>query len=219
MPKPRNGNNKTLKPKLHIFCEGEKTEPIYLNGYIDKFHSSIRRLDVLEIKKTNKNTPIQLVEEAIKLKESKDIPDHDIFWVVYDREAKSKYTDSLHQKALDLASRENINVSLTNVCFEVWLLLHMRYSDAPYTSFDNLLNESPFKTELKKLGITKYKKADETVFNLISNSISEARERAEKMNKATLKISSVPMTKPHLLNPFTGIHYLLDAIDEVAQKT
>ena len=54
MPKPRSAANKPVKPILHIFCEGEKTEPNYLNGYLGKFHPGNRRLNVIKVEKTKK---------------------------------------------------------------------------------------------------------------------------------------------------------------------
>ena len=70
MPKPRKPS--TLKPlkTLRIFCEGEKTEPNYLNGYISSLADKARK-SVVAVQKTRKNTPVQLVEEAIK---SKNLP-------------------------------------------------------------------------------------------------------------------------------------------------
>ncbi len=219
MPKKRGGKNKRLKPVLHIFCEGERTEPIYLNSYLNKFHPSNRRLKVIKVEKTKKNTPVQLVEEAIKLKEDSVTPDHDVFWVVYDREAKSKYSDTLHQKALDKAKAANIHVALTNVCFEVWLLLHLVDSTASYSSCKNLLSESPLKSKLKDLGIKKYDKADRKIFDVISPSINKAKERAKKMNAATLKSSYHSIDKPHLINPYTGMPQLLSALDKFVEET
>jgi len=32
MPKKRGGQSRPLKPRLHIFCEGAKTEPNYLKS-------------------------------------------------------------------------------------------------------------------------------------------------------------------------------------------
>jgi len=125
MPKPRgNKKKKKLKPIMHIFCEGEKTEPNYINGYINEYFSSNRLLKVVKVEKTRKNTPVQLVEEAIRLQADNATPSHDVFWVVYDREAKNKYTDDLHKKAQTKAESQGIEVCLTNVCFEVWILLH-----------------------------------------------------------------------------------------------
>jgi len=215
MPKPRHNQRRKLWPVMHIFCEGQKTEPNYLKGYLNKFHAGNR---LLQIEKTNKNTPVQLVEDAIKLKNSNATPNIDSFWVVYDRESKAKYTDQLHQKALDLAKSNNINLCLTNVCFEVWLLLHFTYSTAAYQSCDDLLNNSSLRTELRRYGINTYNKADENIFDIIADMVPAARANAVMMNKFILESSYTTEDKPHLLNPYTKMHSLLDAIDEFSTK-
>ena len=35
MAKPRKKGNRVVKPKIYIFCEGEKTEPSYIRAYIN----------------------------------------------------------------------------------------------------------------------------------------------------------------------------------------
>lgn len=219
MPKPRGSKNRKLKPVLHIFCEGEKTEPGYLNGYLGKFHANNRRLQVIRVEKTRKNTPKQLVEEALKLKKDRMTPDHDAFWVVYDREGKDKYSDKLHKEALVKASSGGIEVALTNVCFEVWLILHFSELTASYSCYSDLMKNSVLKAELGKLGIKEYDKAIEGLFELVSDKIELARSRARKMNRATLDASYDTEHNPHLLNPYTGFHHLLDAIDRFVKNS
>lgn len=219
MPKPKGARNRQLKPVLHIFCEGAKTERNYFNGYLDKFHPTNRRLKVIKVEKTKKNTPVQLVEEALDRKKEKDIPDIDVFWVVYDREATTKYPNKLHQQAFDKASSQSINIALTNVCFEVWILLHFIDVTASYTSCANLLRNSPLKAKLKENSILRYEKADRKVFDVISNDIPCARRRAERMNELTIQASDQDRTRPYLLNPYTDVHKLLDAIDDFVENT
>jgi hypothetical protein len=215
MPKPRGKANKPVKPVMHIFCEGAKTEPFYFKGYLNRFHSGNRRLKVVEIEESKKNTPVQLVEEAVKLK--KESPENDVFWTVYDRESTQKYSDALHQKALNKAVSHGIKTALSNVCFEIWILLHFTDSTAPYQNYDDLIRNSSLTNELKELGIEKYDKADQGLFLKICNNIPEARERAKKMNAAAVRSASEKITEnsPHLLNPFTQVHELLDAIDNI----
>lgn len=218
MPKPRGKKKLALKPVLHIFCEGKKTEPNYLSGYLGARHRGSRLLQVISIEKTDKNTPVQLVEAAINLKNSSGVTAHDEFWVVYDRESKAKYSDNLHQEALDKANSKNIQIALSNVCFELWILLHFQDVSAPYTSFTNLMKESNLKAKLKNAGIKNYEKADIQVFEVIKNQIPDARRRAEKMNRSTLEASHGAENRPHLLNPYTKVHELLNAIDLFANK-
>lgn len=62
----KHGGNKKIPRVMYIYCEGEKTEPLYLEAYISE--RSKRTLSVFKIPKTRKNTPEQLVDEAIKKK-------------------------------------------------------------------------------------------------------------------------------------------------------
>jgi len=66
MPKKRCRHSIPLKPNLHIYCEGEKTEPNYIRSYIETRFPGTR---LSPVRRTRKNTPVQLVEEAIKAKE------------------------------------------------------------------------------------------------------------------------------------------------------
>jgi len=214
MPKPRKQSNKSVLPVLHIYCEGEKTEPNYLKGYINKFYPGSRRYKVVEIEETKKNTPVQLVTEATIRKKDRSTPRDDEFWVVYDRESVAKYSDALHSKAYNKATSNAINVALTNVCFEVWILLHLIESNACYSSYDDLRSRSPLRSELRKRGIADYDKSDTTIFDAISRDIETAKKRAERMNQATLTSSFDTENAPYKLNPYTKVHALLDAIDD-----
>ncbi len=205
MPKRKNRPEQKLKPLFHIFCEGEKTEPNYLSKYIGR---NFPRAKLFKIEKTEKNTPIQLVEEALKAKERN--PDGDIFWVVYDRESPTKYDDAFHSEARQKAG-VNIHIALSNVCFEVWLLLHFQNTSAPYTSCKDLLKNS----NLKKKHIKNYDKANNRDYS--SEEIAFARKNAERLNTQT-KRGANSLRHLHQWNPYTDVHKLLDAIDDFCIK-
>ncbi|MDH8227892.1 RloB family protein, partial [Klebsiella pneumoniae] len=99
-------NNKKVPQVMYIYCEGEKTEPLYLEAYISD--RSKRTLSVFKIPKTRKNTPEQLVDEAIKKKNSSSSAEGDVFWVVYDQEHLTPSSISCHQKAWNKANRHGI---------------------------------------------------------------------------------------------------------------
>jgi hypothetical protein len=211
MPKPRKGGNRRPKTTLRIFCEGEKTEPYYINGYLqDHFPSS--RAGVVQIQSTKKNTPVQLVDEAIKLKQSDRSLPEDEFWVVYDRESVAKYSKSKHAEAWEKASSANVKVALSNVCFELWLLLHVANSTAAYSCCEDLLEKSPLKAELKKRYGLIYEKSSQDIYRHLSSLIPEARRRAVALN-ANSAATNRELRLPFDLNPFTAICDLLDAID------
>lgn len=211
MPKKnRNRAQKSLAPVFHIYCEGEKTEPNYFRGYIEKSFPGNRRLSIIRIEDTKKNTPVQLVEEAVKAKNSKGCPEGDVFWVVFDRESEAKYSKELHQKAYQQAQANGVNIALSNVCFEIWILLHFEKNTAAYSSYNDLKSNS----NLCKYHISNYDKGNKRIFEVISDRVDVARENAVTMNRATKDCADLSWTKPYQWNPFSDVYKLLDAMDE-----
>ena len=206
MPKGRKENQQKLKPNLHIFCEGEKTEPNYLKGYIERKFPGTRLSPVIP---TAKNTPVQLVEEAIKVKNKS--PDGDLFWVVFDREAENKYTDALHNEARNKAKVSGVKIAFSNVCFEVWILLHFQADIAAYTSYADLWKRSSLKTHIKGYDKGKKQKFSE-------EKISAARRNAKDLNKRTQDGADPSWRYPYQWNPYTDVYKLLDAIDKFGEK-
>ncbi|WP_122435108.1 RloB family protein [Pseudomonas viridiflava] len=217
MPKPRSSKVKSVPRKMHIFCEGEKTEPNYIEGYLKSLNDNALR-EVIRIADTEKNTPPELVREAVKAKNGGNFPAGDEFWVVYDRESQQIYPDRLHDQALTLANDNDVNIALSNVCFEHWLVLHFVDSSASYSSFEDLITNSCLKAEIKKATKQKYDKADAKIFDAIKAGIPDARRRATSINKRTLSSAPIGVTKPYLLNPYTDMPKLLDAIDNFSKK-
>jgi hypothetical protein len=212
MPKKRKKSEQIPLPTLRIYCEGEKTEPIYLNGYLRSLPSQTRKT-VVSVEATKKNTPVQLVEVAIAAKASpKSLPE-DEFRVVYDRESTSKYPETLHAKAMDKAVGNGINTALSNVCFEYWLLLHFVETSAPYSSFEDLRKNSPLNDEVKKRCGVDYEKSTRDLFSKIQPDIVPARARGSKLNAAGVKSADLNKDRAYQVNPFVGMVLLLDAID------
>jgi hypothetical protein len=229
MPKKRSNSHKDVKPVFHIFCEG-KTEESYLESYIEKFYSGNRRLQVIRIENAKKNTAKELVGEAIEFQEKENCPEGDIFWVVYDRENEVKYSDKHHQTAYDSAEPKNISIAISNVCFEVWILLHFQdiilqtnscddaieNSPVQFKDYADLIGNSPLQTLCRGRGLS-YKKGSKRLFeNFTDTELAQARNRAKIMNQSTKNSADPNRTKPYQWNPYTNVHELLDAIDEFA---
>lgn len=215
MPKPRKPSK--LKPlkTLKIFCEGEKTEPNYLKGYIATLDNETRK-SVVEIEKTRKNTAVQLVEEAIKAKKSSQSLPEDEFWVVYDRESVAKYPDELHAKAFDKANNSGVHVAICNVCFEYWLLLHFVSTDAPYQTYEDLRKNSALNDEVRKVCGCDYDKSSASIFAAIKDRVSDARERGRRLNERGKESAEKGKDKTYHINPYVGMVDLLQAIDDFA---
>ncbi|ATR83017.1 hypothetical protein CS390_10880 [Pseudomonas sp. HLS-6] len=213
MPRPRAKAIRKLPRKMHIYCEGAKTEPNYITGYIGTLEDRALR-NVICIEKTRKNTPVELVDVAISQKRNNSTPKGDVFWVVYDRESITKYDDKLHDQAYKRAKDNDINIALTNVCFEQWILLHFIDSSTAYSCFDDLITNSNLKRLIKDTIGQDYHKASLDIFNHLKPNIAQARQRAIRINERALASAQTGRTKPHHLNPYTDMPTLLDAIDE-----
>lgn len=213
MPRKRNSPNSRLLPTLRIYCEGAKTEPQYLHGYIHSLENSeiISRIHCVP---TDKNTPIQLVDVAVRDKKSRSRIPGDDYWVVYDRESVSKYSDVLHAAAMDKARTNGVNVAICNVCFEYWILLHYVDTSAPYASFEDLVSRSGLKSHVLTSCGVPYEKSLNLIYWTSRSSISIARERAKRLNAAGQLMAPVGKNKQFQINPFVGFVSLLDAIDE-----
>ncbi|MFT4930029.1 MAG: hypothetical protein ACI8WB_006165 [Phenylobacterium sp.] len=210
MPKPKIGKNKQkkiVKPVFHIFCEGKKTEPYYLRGYIDRYHSDNKSLLVVE--QAKKNTPIALVKEAIAHKDTGN--PRDVYWVVFDRESVTKYKHTDHLEAQNQARSHDIQIAFSNVCFEYWFLLHFEFSAAGYDCCDDLLKNSPLKQKLADRGIKKYDKGIIYLFDKLkeNNGINNALTNGARIKKQALASAERGRESPCYLNPYTDVHELL----------
>ena len=103
---------KHIRQKFLIVCEGERTEPNYfkaLTNGIGSIHCEIRG--------KGKNTK-SLVKEAITLKANNDF---DKIWVVFDKDA---FTNNDFNGAIAEAERNDIECAWSNEAFELWFLYH-----------------------------------------------------------------------------------------------
>lgn len=121
------------RPRVLIVCEGEVTEPEYFRGI--KVKDSITLVDITIAHKSS--DPLSVVREAISRKRKADeyaarVRDDnerfDEIWCVFDVDSHKTFAT-----ATELASRNGVQVAVSNPCFEVWLLLHFGDQHAPLT--------------------------------------------------------------------------------------
>ncbi len=124
------------KLKLVVVCEGEKTEPKYLNDFT-KDHNN----PLLEIKIIPKGgVPVTLVKKAVQFKQelerqarrSKNSFDQRFqVWGLFDVDEHPNLP-----QAKDTARSNGVKLGISNPCFELWGLLHLRHYDAPIHRHD-----------------------------------------------------------------------------------
>jgi RloB-like protein len=110
-----------------IFCEGERTEPEYLNAL--KRQPSVRDVAAVDLRVVSgrgKPAPRALVATAVGARSRAIDEDAEIdeFWCAFDVEWPRNHPGL--QEAIEEAERDNIQVAISNPCFELWLILHFQ---------------------------------------------------------------------------------------------
>jgi hypothetical protein len=126
-PLRRKVATRPVKKTLLVFCEGERTEPEYLNAL--KNEPSVRAVAAVEIRVAATSSgavPLTLVQRSIEAR-SKALSEKDEideFWCVFDVEWPINHPNL--PEAISLAQENEISLAVSNPCFEVWLILHLK---------------------------------------------------------------------------------------------
>lgn len=124
----RGAPSKEPRARILVVCEGEVTEPEYLQGFARWCRNPLVRIEISD----EHGVPRTLVETAKRLKAQADrkatqegdpFLRYDSVWCVFDVD-EHPHVD----QALDMANANEVHVALSNPCFELWLLLHFRES-------------------------------------------------------------------------------------------
>lgn len=156
--KKRNSANRNPKPVILIIAEGKNvTETVYFNSFQNQ-HSrySIRILSVGH--ETDPQNMLMRIEDFWKKQELK-AENGDRAFVVLDLDCDDKKADLI--KKLSQKST-NTRFIVSNPCFEVWFLLHFRYSTHSY------LNSNEVIADLKSY-IPNYEKTTDISCKIINN--------------------------------------------------
>jgi len=164
---PRNNNkSKRINRTIVIVCEGKKTETKYFNKFKKRFSGV--KIEVPNCEYTDK---VGLVKYARRLKESGEYEiNADIgsrIWCVFDLDIN--YNNSTNsspekqtEKELNEAKRmagDDINIALSNPCFEIWYLLHYEATKTPYSTKKANIGLKKIENALEKY-IKNYDKAE-----------------------------------------------------------
>ena len=169
----RNRPIRTPAKILYLFCEGEKTEPNYFCAIHRKYRDILRDKFSLQIKDTFHTDPIGLVEEAKDLLRLNETQKGDIIWCVFDVNNNNNNTlNNAFQRA-----GKKIQIALSNPCFEVWYILHFKYSTASIRSSEEAVS-------ILKEYIPNYEKNCDVLDTLSQkpNSLADAINGSKQLN-------------------------------------
>ncbi|MFJ7422093.1 RloB family protein [Streptomyces uncialis] len=201
-PLRRAGGSRSEHRRFLVYCEGECTEDQYFKG----LRQELRSLPVTICIGGDHGEPKSLVRSAIKHKEraaesaaDRHTP-YDEVWCVVDVEAPRQHPSL--DEAIALARKAGVRIALSNPCFELWILLHLKEVSAYQTSaaLQSALEreaECGYTVQRKHLDYIELRGPDSGRHDL-------ARERAQKLRSRG--------DAGHRANPWTNVDELVDLL-------
>ena len=194
----------TRRPKktLVVFCEGEKTEPQYLEAL--KKQPEIRDVAAVDLRIETGHggaVPLTLVALAIDARGRAVAEEAEIdeFWCVFDVEWPRNHpglSDAVHR-----AHENGIHLAITNPCFELWLILHFNDHGA-------WLDNDAARRLRRALDGSSDKSLEAVKYMAL---VAAAARRAAELETRHQKNGAV---FPHD-NPSSGMHHLIASIQPI----
>lgn len=182
-----------------IVCEGKETEPRYFEGMKEALGAANGRKVAVVVRGSGKHT-LDLFEYAEDYcRYAPDSFNH--VWLVFDK-------DDFPAGDFDLVERKCAAVSSpackfhalwSNPCFEIWPLLHLRYTTSPMDASDC---QKALDDALRREFGVRYRKNMDGLFSLIESRRQGAGTNAVKLIKHHKAIGS---NRPSIMNPGTKV--------------
>jgi hypothetical protein len=198
-PLKRRAGTRQPKKTLLVFCEGEQTEPQYLEAL--KRNPDVRNAAAVDLRiEIGRGGPVPqtLVSRAIDAR-SRAIAEEaeiDEFWCVFDVEWPRNHPGL--SAAVKQARENNIDLAITNPCFELWLILH-------FTTHGAWLENDEARRLRRRLDGSPDKSLDAARYMPL---IADAARRAAALERRHQNDGAV---FPHD-NPSSGMHRLIASI-------
>jgi hypothetical protein len=198
----RKVNRRPPKKVVIILNQGSETEP----NYFKNFKSEKERessIAVIKVVSGKGKDPISLVNDAKYMKhvEYKNVPIERLY-CVYD-------VDNTSEKELKSSEKEaNENGILTcvsNPCFELWFLLHFRYTTANFSSYDALKDHL--------LGCIPGYKKEKDAYDILKPKQQVAISHARQLRKYHSEAGNDSSVRG--CNPSTQVYELVEYLNKV----
>ena len=136
--------------------------------------------------------------------------EYDKAFCVFDRNGHTNYDAAMTRIANSPNGRTGKLKAITSwPCFEIWLLLHFRYSTAP---FNRAGSESSCDRAIKELltFLPQYTKGHQTIFDELASQMSSATTNAKRLHTHNRNCGST--------NPSTRIHTLVEYLIKIKRS-
>ena len=214
----RGSKPRRTKPVILIVTEGEKSEPKYFEHFRTRQNNVEVRV-VPNSKNGGKTDYLNLIRKASRICKDDDLSPKsgDSVWIVADGDVNYQAADAIKKKnealtqARATAEKEAYSLLISNPCFELWYLLHLRYTTAHLPDYDAV------KKALEQAGIKDYEKHNDLYERLASETL-EAIKRAKRLETHQVENGfALPLGID--ANPFTEVYRLVEKLSITAQLT
>jgi len=192
-----------------IVCEDSKASPDYFKKLRNEFHLGAVNVEVCG--EQCGSAPISVVNFAEDKKNevtSTVRGDYDEIFCVVDVDEHPSLQDAIQK-----ANANDIELIISNPCFEYWHLLHFEKTSKAYTRRDALYSQ--LKAHLKKKGFRGDIKNGCKFFEIVY----PLRKTAIKNSKAVLNSHWHNEEDLSKCNPSTAVHRVVECIMDMANKT
>lgn len=182
-----------------IVSEGTETEPRYFNGLKSRLAAGDGRKLAVVVKGSGKHT-LDLLDFALEhCRYSPEPFDH--VWLVFDKDDfPAADFDAMERKCADYSDAlRTFHALWSNPCFELWPLLHMRYTSAPMSAAE--CQRALSLSMSRELGVDHRKNID-GLFGLVDGHRPEAMARADRL---AVHHGSLGNARPSAQNPATKV--------------
>jgi RloB-like protein len=187
------------KKTLVVFCEGKRTEPEYLDALkrLPEVHN-VAAVDIRVETGHGGAVPLTLVKLAIEARNRYQGNEAEIdeYWCVFDVEWPRNHPNL--EVARSLAEANQIQLAISNPCFEIWLAFH-------FTDYSAWLDNDSARRLRRSLDGQADKGLSADTY---MPKRSEAVRRARSMEQRHNGVTKFPND-----NPSSGMHRLVTSVD------
>ena len=203
----REGRSRMVQMTRHLVVgEGKETEPRYFEGVRTALGTANGRKVAIVVKGTGKHT-LDLLHFAVEhCRYAPETFDH--VWLVLDKDDfPAADFDAMERKCAELSDGSRTFHALwSNPCFELWPLLHLRYTTASMTAAE--CQRALSQAMSKDLGVEYCKNLD-GLFGIVDGKRPEALQHAKRLKAYHEKLGN---DKPSEQNPATKMGDMFDVI-------
>ena len=189
------------RARFVIFCEGELTEPLYLQAFASL--QEVRNVATLDIRGMGCE-PRKLVEEARAAKRGERGLSTGVtqYWCVFDVEAPTQHARL--NEAVQMARDNGISVAVSNPCFELWLVLH-------YADHERWIDNDACRSLLRQHDSSRGKSLDGATY------MPRRHQAVERARRLATQHASANREFPDN-NPSSAMYRLLESIEPIQDQ-